>query len=64
MGLAAMNGILFGQIISLLLGVFDFLIQPRQLGYVAASYRPSRNICLASLICVAVFVGCDREPTV
>jgi hypothetical protein len=64
MGLAAMKSILFGQIISLLLGVFDFFIQVRQFGYVAARYRPSRNVCLASLICVDVFVGCDGEPTI
>ena len=50
MGLPAVTSILFGQIISPPLCVFDFVIQVRQFGYVTARNRLSWNVCLAPLI--------------
>jgi hypothetical protein len=62
MGLAAVTSILFGQIISRPLCVFDCFIQVRQFGYVTARNRLSWNICFAPLIGFHVFVGPERMP--
>jgi hypothetical protein len=62
MGLAAVTSILFGQIISPPLCVFDFLIQVRQFGYVTAGNRLSWNVCFAPLIRFHVFIGRETMP--
>ena len=57
-----MTNILSGQIISLSLCVFDFLIQVRQFDYVTARNRLSGNVCFALPIGFQVPVGCDSMP--
>src|SRR5215471_16416666 len=62
MDLATVTSILFSQIISLSLCVFDFLIQVRQFDYVAARNRLSGNIRFALPMGFQVPVGCDSMP--
>src|SRR6516225_3589096 len=63
MGLPAVTSILFGQIISPPLCVFDFSIQVRQFDYVTARNRLSGNVCFALAIGFQVPVGCDSMPS-
>jgi hypothetical protein len=63
MDLATVTRILFSQIISLPLCVFDFLIQVRQFDYVTARNRLSGNVRFALPIGYQVPVGCDSMPS-
>src|SRR6516165_231936 len=60
MKVPTMTRILFGQTIPLPHCVFDLLVQPRQLAYIAARNRAFWDVCLAPLISLDVFDGCGR----
>jgi hypothetical protein len=60
----AVTGVLLGQIISLPLCAFDFIIQVRQFAYVTAGNRLSRNVSLAPLSRFHVSVGRESVPSV